>query len=882
MPGRRVWRTRDTSVVLAQIFADEDSDEGVLGGGDDADSEYDDSRTDESENEAPSVSVSQSEAPSSTTGVSVHVSQCDAPSSKPVLPVHVSQSDDVQATKSHSAHVSHSVAPSSSESDDVHASQADDVQVSRHQTPSSFKSSAVRQDDDMQPPHASQMNVDPVQVRASTSDDHHVQTRSSSKSRAVRQVRVSKSKAPTVSKSRAVHQVSDSSSDDDDDDMQPPHSHASQMNVDPVQVRASTSDDHHVQTRSSSKSCAVRQVRVSKSKAPTVSKSCAVHQVSDSSSDDDDDDMQPPHSHASQMNVDPVQVCQSASDQETDVYWSQPESPVRRMVEPVQRRRRVRRQRPVPPPAWRWELCNNFRPANIRFTGDLKINANLPENPTELDYFRLYLTDDITDLIVTETNRYADQYLQDNIDNLKPHSSARSWKPTDSEEIITFLGLLLLMGIVYKPRLPMYWSTDEIYHTNIFSQVIPRDRFLLLLRFLHFANNDENNPDDPERDRLHKIRHFSNLIRERCKAVVEPGQHICVDESLVLYKGRLTFKQYIRTKRARFGVKFYTCCTSGGITLDFMIYHGGMNEDIEGLDEFSTTERIALSLVRDYMNQGRCVYLDNYYTTPRIAHYLLENQTTLVGTVRSNRNNFPRELASAQIEKGQSIFYKCEEKKVLAVKFRSSKDKTGNKPKIVHLLSTCHKAEVKNTKKKDRDGNPIVKPTCVLTYNTNMGGVDLVDQQLDSLNVLRKTYKWYKKIALRLLLICLLNSHKMYQLRNGKHDFLQFLHNVIAQMLTHSPKLNKPTIREDVVYRLTARNHFPTKRPLPESSQKKKSKWMSKVCRVCYARGYRSASGRPICTNWVCEGCPSMPGLHIDMPDFDCFKAYHTKIDYSK
>ena len=26
-----------------------------------------------------------------------------------------------------------------------------------------------------------------------------------------------------------------------------------------------------------------------------------------------------------------------------------------------------------------------------------------------------------------------------------------------------------------------------------------------------------------------------------------------------------------------------------------------------------------------------------------------------------------------------------------------------------------------------------------------MGGVDLVDQELDSLNVLRKSYKWYKK-----------------------------------------------------------------------------------------------------------------------------------------
>lgn len=555
----------------------------------------------------------------------------------------------------------------------------------------------------------------------------------------------------------------------------------------------------------------------------------------------------------------------------------------RRGAAGAQQGRRGRLPRPVPPPAWTWQRCNTFRPLNIPFTSEMKINADLPQdNPTEFDYFRLYLTDDIIHVVVTETNRYAEQYLHDNADNLRPHSTARAWKPTNSDEMITFLGILLLMGIIYKPRLPMYWSTNELYHTTIFSQVMPRDRFLLLLRFLHFANNDDNNPDDPNRDRLHKIRSFSNMIKERCKSVLVPGQHICVDESLVLYKGRLSFKQYIRTKRARFGVKFYTCCTSGGITLDYLIYHGGMGQDIQGLEEFSTTERIALSLVRDYMHQGRCVYLDNFYTTPKIADYLLQNQTTLVGTVRSNRNNFPRELALADIQKGQSIFYKCVDKNVLAVKFRASKDKTGNKPKIVHLLTTCHKAEVKNTKKKDKDGSPIVKPACVIAYNTNMGGVDLVDQQLDSLNVLRKTYKWYKKIALRLLLICVLNSHKLYQLKSGKHDFLQFLHDVIAQMLTHSPKLNKAPIREDVVYRLTGRNHFPTRRPLPESSAKKKSRWMSKVCRVCYARGERTACGKPIYTNWVCEACPSLPGLHNDMPDLDCFKAYHTQIDYTK
>ena len=38
----------------------------------------------------------------------------------------------------------------------------------------------------------------------------------------------------------------------------------------------------------------------------------------------------------------------------------------------------------------------------------------------------------------------------------------------------------------------------------------------------------------------------------------------------------------------------------------------------------------------------------------------------------------------------------------------------------------------------DTDGNVIQKPTSIIDYNHKMGGVDLVDQQLDSLDALRK------------------------------------------------------------------------------------------------------------------------------------------------
>jgi len=46
----------------------------------------------------------------------------------------------------------------------------------------------------------------------------------------------------------------------------------------------------------------------------------------------------------------------------------------------------------------------SFLPPSILFTSEERVNtASLPGMATALDYFRLYLTNNIIDLIVTET-----------------------------------------------------------------------------------------------------------------------------------------------------------------------------------------------------------------------------------------------------------------------------------------------------------------------------------------------------------------------------------------------------------------------------------------------------------------------------------------------
>ena len=108
---------------------------------------------------------------------------------------------------------------------------------------------------------------------------------------------------------------------------------------------------------------------------------------------------------------------------------------------------------------------------------------------------------------------------------------------------------------------------------------------------------------------------------------------------------------------------------------------------------------------------------------------------------------------------------------------------------VVHLLSTKCNAAMKYTSKTDNDGNIIQKPDAIIYYNKTMGGEDKIDQQLVSINIIRKSFKWYHKVFFRLFSVVMLSNHKIYKEKGGKYDFLQFDHDIVLGLVENSPQL---------------------------------------------------------------------------------------------
>ena len=153
-------------------------------------------------------------------------------------------------------------------------------------------------------------------------------------------------------------------------------------------------------------------------------------------------------------------------------------------------------------------------------------------------------------------------------------------------------------------------------------------------------------------------------------------------------------------------------------------------------------------------------------------------------------------MKAPRLEKSDATFYQHDDMAV--AKYRAEKHRSNRKPREVYVLSITHAPAMGHTNKRDKDGNFITKRTCIISYNHKRGGVDIMDQQLDVIDVLGKLYEWYKNLFLRLVMQCSLSAHRLYKLQGGKDDFLHFCLDVCTHLLMNAPRIERPMKRTAV------------------------------------------------------------------------------------
>ncbi|XP_046687886.1 piggyBac transposable element-derived protein 4-like [Homalodisca vitripennis] len=139
------------------------------------------------------------------------------------------------------------------------------------------------------------------------------------------------------------------------------------------------------------------------------------------------------------------------------------------------------------------------------------------------------------------------------------------------------------------------------------------------------------------------VDHFNKKMDD----VYYPGKELSLDEAMVLWRGRLIFRQYIKGKRHKYGIKLYTLCEPGGLILRFLVYSGSLS-DLGGKGHAT---KVVLHLMRGKLNHGHSLYMDNFYNSFPLAYQLLRKKTYCTGTLRADRKYLPDEVKSAKVKK---------------------------------------------------------------------------------------------------------------------------------------------------------------------------------------------------------------------------------------
>ncbi|XP_033973808.1 piggyBac transposable element-derived protein 3-like [Trematomus bernacchii] len=386
---------------------------------------------------------------------------------------------------------------------------------------------------------------------------------------------------------------------------------------------------------------------------------------------------------------------------------------------------------------YRW-LKKDFISPNTDFSGP-DITENVISLHTPLEYFQKFVSEDMIQALVTNTNEYSFQKNGTSIN-------------TNTKEIEKLIGMYLKMGLVQMSGVRMYWETDTRY--SPVADVMARNRFQYLLTSLHFVNNLTVSEME-KKDKLWKLRPWLDTFREKCLQVV-PEEHNSVDEMMIPFKGKFS-----SIKPHPWGFKVWVRTGVSGMICDFDVYQG--SDGIRAKSELGLSGDVVMKLASTLPEgQNYKVYADNYFTCVPLVVKLLDRGIHYVGTARQVRlPNCNLEEEKSLKKKGRGRFDIRVEANhnICAVKWYDSRAVT-----LVSSFAGPHPVQrIQRWDKANKTYVEVERPYIVVTYNKYMGGVDLLDSFTAKYKFPMKSRRWYVYIFWHTIILAVINAWLLYK-----------------------------------------------------------------------------------------------------------------------
>ena len=186
-----------------------------------------------------------------------------------------------------------------------------------------------------------------------------------------------------------------------------------------------------------------------------------------------------------------------------------------------------------------------------------------------------------------------------------------------------------------------YWSNEADTHNILVVHSMRRNRFDEVMRYFNAADNSSLDQED----KFAKIRTFLNIVNKKFLSFGSAfgPDNISIDESMLLYYGRHSVKQFIRGNPIRWGYKAWVAATRLGYVFSLDLYQRKYPGDKESeyRSRFGLGGEVVLDLVdilgSEYEDRKFSFYFDNFFASLKLLDELQVRGHGATGTIRSNR-----------------------------------------------------------------------------------------------------------------------------------------------------------------------------------------------------------------------------------------------------
>ena len=356
---------------------------------------------------------------------------------------------------------------------------------------------------------------------------------------------------------------------------------------------------------------------------------------------------------------------------------------------------------------------------------------------TPVEGFELFITDEMMQDFVNNTNENIRNFMTSFHDALKESSKYAYVKETDLIQLKTLIGLLYLRAAL---QLNIFKTRDIFFHERgheIFAATMSYNRFAFLIRFLEFLDK-ETRLQRWREDKFAAIGEFFMKMNENNGRCRNPSPYVSVDETIYPYRGRIGMKQYNPSEPAKYDLLYQSLCDAKvPYTYSTLPYAqkpeviGANDFYFHGCDEY--TKRLVNNFQIYGTLHGQNISLDRYFTSVTLAEWCLERNITIVDTLNSDQKGITKEMKGVADREEKSTAFCCSEVEKTMLLSYIDKKKKGKKNILV--LTTMHN-QVKFSVDEGK------KPHALVFYDNTKGGVDVVDFISAKMLTRMKTGRW--------------------------------------------------------------------------------------------------------------------------------------------